>query len=144
MYKVAIGKLKFMFRIIVQINFVMLQIYLLIFVGGGLGSVLRHFSNQQISILIPSKIAMGIVFVNIVGCFLIGLITALSLKFSLDKKIVVFFVSGFLGGFTTFSTFGKDSFELLSSGDIGLAITNIVMQISFGLIAVGIGFTIVR
>ena len=78
--------------------------------------------------------------VNVLGCFIIGLITALSLKSSsLNPRLILFLKVGICGGFTTFSTFALESSNLLKNGHAGIAILymalSIVVGISFVLIA---------
>ena len=78
----------------------------LIFLGGGLGSVLRFLISQYISIKIESGIPWGTFVVNILGSLLLGAIIGFFHKMNLSSsQYVVFFTIGFCGGFTTFSTF---------------------------------------
>ena len=105
--------------------------------GGALGSVLRYligliqFKEQT---LFPIKTFA----INVLGCFLIGLIAALSLKSSnLNPRLVLFLKVGICGGFTTFSTFALESSNLLKNGHPGIAALYMFLSI-----AVGIGFVL--
>ncbi|MGY8952394.1 MAG: fluoride efflux transporter CrcB [Flavobacteriales bacterium] len=87
---------------------------LLIFLGGGLGSVLRFLISQYISKKIESGIPWGTFVVNILGSLLLGAIIGFFHKMNLSSsQYVVFFTIGFCGGFTTFSTFTMENLLLL-------------------------------
>ena len=93
--------------------------FLFVAIGGALGSVLRYI----LSLVIPK--AAGFpwpTFVaNVLGCFCIGLFSGLFLKCdSLSPNLKLFLVTGFCGGFTTFSTFANENLALLQSGKIGM------------------------
>ena len=105
--------------------------------GGAIGSVLRYLIgliplNEKY--LFPTKTFA----INVLGCFLIGLITALSLRSSnLNPRLVLFLKVGICGGFTTFSTFALESSNLLKNGHTGIAILYMALSL-----AVGIGFVL--
>ncbi|MDA8886682.1 fluoride efflux transporter CrcB [Bacteroidia bacterium] len=80
---------------------------LLVFIGGGLGAAIRWFISSEVSSV---GFPYGIVTVNLLGCFLIGIASVFLLN---QPKLGLLFVTGFLGGFTTFSSFGLDAFGLL-------------------------------
>ena len=93
--------------------------FLFVAIGGALGSVLRYF----LSLVIPK--AAGFpwpTFVaNVLGCLCIGIFSGLFLKCgTLSPNLKLFLVTGFCGGFTTFSTFASENLALLQSGKIGL------------------------
>lgn len=105
--------------------------------GGALGSVLRYLIG-----LIPVKeqflFPIKTFVINILGCFVIGLIAALSLKSNnLNPRLVLFLKVGICGGFTTFSTFALESTTLLKNGHPGIAAVYMILSIS-----VGIGFVL--
>ena len=84
---------------------------LCVFVGGGVGSILRFF----ISFILNNRFShiqyLGTILVNLGGCFIIGIITGLTLKINMSGQVRVMIVSGFLGGLTTFSTFSLESLQ---------------------------------
>lgn len=113
---------------------------LLIFVAGGLGSVARYLGTALTQPLAGRFFPLGTLCVNVVGCFLIGfLVPAFSSRISIREDYRVALIAGFIGGFTTFSAFGFESFSLLSERRIGAAGLNIVLSVGLGLAAVWLG-----
>lgn len=88
---------------------------LLVALGGAVGSALRYLVSLSIPLLFGrSLIFTGTLVVNIAGCFLIGfLVQWLEFKQFMDTGLRLLILVGFLGGFTTYSTFGLEGFELL-------------------------------
>lgn len=96
----------------------MMKQLLLVFIGGGLGSALRYWISFLLNNA-DSKFPYGTFAVNIIGSLLIGLIFGFALKSnSFSTNSVLFLVTGFCGGFTTFSAFAFENQELLKQGDI--------------------------
>lgn len=93
--------------------------FLFVAIGGALGSMLRYF----LGLVIP-KVAgfpWPTFAANVCGCFLIGLFSGMFLKCdTLSPNLKLFLVTGFCGGFTTFSTFANENLALLQSGKIGM------------------------
>lgn len=106
--------------------------------GGALGAALRVYTGLLIS-RFPSASAFpyATLLVNLVGCFLIGLL--LSLPQLSDPKLKTFLTAGFLGGLTTFSTFGYDTLGMLERGELFKAIMNLCVSLIFGLICCYLG-----
>jgi CrcB protein len=90
---------------------------LMVFLGGGLGSVLRYLISRALNIT-GFPFPLGTFAVNIVGSLLLGFVLGLALKSGqLSNNTVLFMATGFCGGFTTFSTFAFENQQLLKSGD---------------------------
>ena len=111
--------------------------------GGALGSVARHAVNHSVhSRLIASRLPVATALVNLSGCFAIGLLAGLiaSNRIALPFFWREFVFVGLLGGFTTFSTFGLDTFLLARTHSGGLAAANMLAQVLGGLLAVWAGY----
>ena len=97
----------------------MIKTLLLVGTGGFLGSISRFLASRFIQNNFPSSFPYGTFFVNITGCFLIGLIYGLSEKGPfINSGWKMFLAAGFCGGFTTFSTFANENLALLRDGDL--------------------------
>ena len=91
--------------------------------------------------LFGTRFPWGTLIVNLTGCFLIGLSFALAERSALMNPTVrLFFITGFLGGLTTFSTYGYESFNAIYLGNQWIAIGNVVFNNVAGLILVFLGF----
>ena len=100
-----------------------MKVLLIIFFGGGAGSVTRYLLISYFNKIIPSSIPYGALLVNLIGSLIIGIIYYfITTKLLLNEQLKVFLTIGFLGGFTTFSTFNLDFFKLIESGNLSLAI----------------------
>lgn len=117
--------------------------WLAIAVGGALGAMARHAVNHMaLGQWAPSRFPAGTVIVNLTGCFVIGLLTGLlvSERIGLRSHWREFVYVGLLGGYTTFSSFGLETFVLARSGAVGYAALNVAAQVIGGLAAVWVGF----
>jgi fluoride exporter len=118
---------------------------LLIAAGGALGSVARHGMNVSVARVMGYGFPWGILVVNVLGSFLIGLITALFLrKVPESNAVPLFLTTGFLGGFTTFSAFALDVLKLMQSGQNVTAAAYAVASVMLSVLAVFAGFMVLR
>ena len=100
-----------------------MKIILLIFFGGGLGSVARYLLINYFNKIIPGSIPYSTILVNLLGALIIGIVYYfVATRVVLNEHLKIFFTIGFLGAFTTFSTFNLDFFKSIESGDISSAI----------------------
>ena len=122
---------------------------LLIACGGAIGSVLRYlvatFAQHHTELAtrrwVGHALPVGTLTVNLVGCLLIGALASLFVRHTIPhEQYRLALTVGVLGGFTTFSAFGLDTFVLLQRGYWGLAVLNVLVSSGGGLIAVGIGY----
>lgn len=116
----------------------MLKNFLLVGLGGGLGSALRYGS----SLLMSSKLfPWATLAINILGSLVIGIVFALSIRQEpLANNWKLFLATGICGGFTTFSAFSLENMGLLQSGKYGIAIAYISASIVLGIAATFIGY----
>ena len=110
--------------------------------GGAIGSMARHLTNVAVTRLTGQAVPYSTFVVNIVGCFLIGVLAGVTAsgRLHLSQSARAFLFAGVLGGFTTFSAFGLDTLTLGHSGEHVAAFWNVVGQIGLGLAAVFVGF----
>lgn len=113
--------------------------------GGFLGSILRYiFSGYVQGLLRSADFPYGTIAVNITGCLIIGFLSQLAeSQGAFTSETRAFLFIGFLGGFTTFSTFGNETMNLFRDGENVLALINAAVQIGVGLGAVWLGRTLV-
>ena len=110
--------------------------YLLIALFGAIGTVARFSVIQITPKIFQTVFPIGTIIVNLLGCFLIGLISGiLDTKFiSIDDNFKNYITIGFLGGFTTFSSFTQDFFNLINNSSYLLAFSYIFVSVFFGLL----------
>ena len=118
---------------------------LMILAGGGLGALTRYTLGSQIDISLNLSFPIGIFCVNLIGCFLIGLLVSLfENKFIFSENLKIFLIIGFLGSLTTFSTFALDNYNFLTQKNIILLFTNIFLTNAFGLLMVLLGIKTIK
>lgn len=115
-----------------------------VFIGGGLGAILRYVLTSFSKKLFIYPI-YGTLFSNVLGCFLIGCFFGFVLKrFDIaDENLKLFIVTGFLGGLTTFSTFNFEIFELIKEGKFLLAIIYLLFSLMIGILSLYMGYCLV-
>ena len=119
----------------------MLRQLLLVALGGALGSALRYLTALLLARHYTGSIPLATLVVNLVGCFLIGLLIGLC---SETGYLRLLFITGFCGGFTTFSTFTAESYTMFREGAYGLALLYIAGSVLIGLLALWLGLSLSR
>jgi len=117
----------------------------IIWLGGGLGSVLRYLLQVGVTRLVNISFPLGTFLVNISGCFLIGVFFALAEKYaSFNFEWRLFLITGLCGGFTTFSTFSYEGVNLFREGNYGYFIMYILLSVVLGLLVTVLGFSVIK
>ena len=118
----------------------MIKAILLVGLGGGIGSILRYVSSVFINRHFNTAFPLATFFVNIVGCFLIGILVSLVEKQPwADNNFRYLFITGFCGGFTTFSAFAHENISLFNTQQTLIAFAYIAASFIVGLLAVWLG-----
>lgn len=119
---------------------------LIVGTGGFLGSISRYMVSGLVHrLLTQAAFPYGTLTVNVLGCLAIGLLSGLAESrqlFSPELRLLIFI--GFLGGFTTFSTFGYEIVSFVRDGQIMGALMNLMLHLILGLGAVWTGFALSR
>jgi CrcB protein len=120
------------------------MIWVAVAIGGALGSMLRHLVNLEIAHRLERATPWSTFVVNVVGCLVIGALAGrvASGRLHLSNLGRTFVFVGVLGGFTTFSSFGLDTFTLAHGGDHTTAFWNVAGQMVLGLGAVWLGYNL--
>ena len=113
--------------------------------GGMLGALARYLVGLWAAERWGADFPWGTLIVNVTGCLAIGFgLTLLTERLSADPSWRLFFVTGFLGAYTTFSAYGWESAQLLADGAVGRALVNLVGSVALGLLATGLGIALAR
>ena len=112
--------------------------YLLVFIGGGLGSVCRYgiahlLASQNYTFPLATFLA------NVISCIVLGFFVGLSMKAGVSDLQKLMIMTGFCGGFSTFSTFTNETFQLFQAGNFFYAISNIIVSLMVCLVCIYIG-----
>jgi len=119
--------------------------YLLVLAGGGTGALARYVAASAIMTRFGGKFPLGTLAINVTGSFLIGfLMTMLTERFQLDPQWRLLLVVGFVGGYTTFSSFEWETFTAVRDGALWAAMLNIVSSVVLGYMAVWLGVMLAR
>lgn len=114
--------------------------YFLVGLGGGLGAVARYALGDAVHRLAGPSFPAGTLVVNVLGCLLLGAVMGIAeVRPALTRETRLFLAVGLLGGFTTFSSFGYETLQLLRGGQFGLAALNAGGHLFLGLCAVWLG-----
>lgn len=123
----------------------MLKAIVLVGIGGGMGSVLRYITSSFMTKYFPSSFPWGTLSVNVLGCLLMGVLLSLGERQSwMNNDLRLLWLTGFCGGYTTFSTFASENIQLWQSGQILTVIAYTIASVLLGLVAVWLGLVMVK
>jgi CrcB protein len=117
--------------------------YVLIAVGGALGSMSRYACSRAVALSYGETFPWGTIVVNIAGSFIIGFMAGIS---GPDSRLIVspnvrnFIMVGFCGGYTTFSSFSLQTLQLIQNGDVAEAFGNVLLSVAACMAAVAVGY----
>jgi len=115
--------------------------YLWVFVGGGMGSMLRYTLARHLNT--TGDYPWGTLLANGLSCFLLGALLAMVTKDWLSAELRLLFVTGFCGGFSTFSTFSNEVFVFMKNAQYVAAALYLVGSLLIGLIGIWVGMKVV-
>ena len=119
--------------------------YLLVVIGGGTGALARYVAASAIMTRFGGKFPLGTLVINVTGSFLIGfLMTILTERFKLDPNWRLLLGVGFLGGYTTFSSFEWETYSSVREGGLWTGMLNVVSSVMLGYVAVVLGSILAR
>lgn len=123
----------------------MIKTILYIALGGAIGSVLRYLTSVLVAKYWPAHFPLATFMTNVLGCLLIGFFMGILEKNHLsDSQLKWLLVTGFCGGYTTFSAFGYENYSLFQNGNTFLALVYIGLSIMGGLFAIWLGLFLSR
>ena len=121
------------------------MVYLIVFVGGGIGAAMRHGVNLVAARLLGTGFPWGTLTVNVAGSLAMGALAAyFAFKAEASQSARLFLTTGVLGGFTTFSAFSLDAVLLYERGQSGLALAYVVGSVVISITALVAGLAMVR
>jgi len=121
------------------------MLYLIVFLGAGIGGAMRHGVNVGAAKLLGYGFPFGTFIVNVVGSFLMGLFAGyFAYRAGIPQHVRLFLTTGILGGFTTFSTFSLDAAVLIERHQFGAAAGYMVGSLAAGVAALFFGLAVFR
>lgn len=119
--------------------------YLLVIVGGGAGSLLRYVASVAIMARFGRSFPLGTLVINVTGSFIIGLLmTLFTQRYLAFDNLRLLLVVGFLGGYTTFSSFEWETYSTVRAGAFWMGAANVALSVLFGYLAVWLGALLAR
>jgi CrcB protein len=121
-----------------------MKIILAIGTGSFIGGILRYLFSQSVQSRFLSSFPYGTLAVNIIGCFLIGIVFGISERGNMSNEWRLFLATGLLGGFTTFSAFSNETVGLLRDGQFFYASAYILSSVALALVATFLGVSMIK
>ena len=114
---------------------------LFVFLGGGFGSVVRYLTLLGVNRWLPqSQFPWGVFTANVLGSFILGFLCVWPMMRTQNQGVWLLLTTGFLGGYTTFSTLTANTWELFESGHLATAFLNALGSLALGIAATALGF----
>jgi CrcB protein len=122
----------------------MMKTLLMVGLGSFIGGTGRYLISKTLQQNIVGSFPYGTLTVNVVGCFLIGVVYGWSARNTIDPTWQLFLATGILGGFTTFSAFSLDTINMMKAGNPYGAILYVFLSVLFGLVATVNGYWVTK
>lgn len=117
--------------------------YVYVIAGAVLGAPLRYFISSRVAGGMGIAFPWGTLLVNVSGCLVIGLVLGLAEERGMSREARLLLVTGFIGSYTTFSSFAFETHQLIRDGDVAWALAYVLASNVVGLAAVSIGWAAV-
>lgn len=114
---------------------------ILLMAGGAVGTLLRYLISTYTQRSMGSPFPFGTLTVNLVGCLIIGILAGMNMTRSFDENLKLLLFTGLLGGFTTFSSFGLESLQLIRDGRGLWAIGYLLISNAGGILLAWTGYS---
>ena len=122
-----------------------MSILISVFLGGGFGAIIRYLVIEQVNKLFLVAFPFGTIAVNVIGAFLIGLLSSyLAERLDVSENVKMFLIVGFCGGFTTFSSFNIEFYQLFSNGEILSSLIYVTTTFVLTVVAFYIGVSLLK
>ena len=115
-----------------------------VFVAGGIGSGARYLIGLWAAERMGAAFPYGTLIVNLAGCFALGVVAHLASSMSWNPELRAVIAVGFIGGFTTYSSFNQETLALFAGGATGAAVLNVAITLGGGLLAGWVGLVAAR
>ncbi len=116
---------------------------LFVFLGGGLGSILRY-AVSRLFLILNLSFPLGTLVANIISSFILGLLVGYTINNNMSENYRLLFMVGLCGGFSTFSTFSYESFDMLKNGYYLLSLSYIVISLILCILSIALGIKIMQ
>lgn len=121
----------------------MLKAILYVGIGGGMGSILRYLTSVFIGKYGNTLFPYATFIINLIGCLLVGIFLGIiQRKMPINNDLIYLLTIGFCGGYTTFSTFANESYQLFINGQLLIALVYTSASVILGVVAVWLGLTL--
>ncbi|MGG5741210.1 MULTISPECIES: fluoride efflux transporter CrcB [Bacillus cereus group] len=115
--------------------------YIIVGIAGILGALSRYYLGFTIDTLWHHSLPLATLTINLIGCFLLALLTTYIARLNiLSSEVITGIGTGFIGSFTTFSTFSVETVKLINHSELGIAFLYVLCSMLGGLIMSGLGY----